>query len=839
MSDPERTSRRLKAQTGAARVLLSSDTVHEGVSALLRVVCESHGWAVGEYWAPSPEGPVLRLDAQWTASDADLGPLLEATAALTVEAGSGLSGRVWDRDEPIRIPRVIDEPDFIRAEAADRCGLQGGYAVPIRLTGTNAVLVFLDHAPADDDPELLESLGALGAQLGQFIDRRRAEEGLRESEDRFRTFARTVPDPAFLLDRVGRILYANDAVTGIFGYEPRELYGEPFTRLLPARHHERHQEGLRRHEDADSPGVSWATFELEGLKKDGSEAPVEITYGTFEKDNERFFTAVARDVTDRLLSEDRLRFQARLLDAVGEAVIATQLDGTVLYWNEAAERLYGWSAGEVLGRTVDEITPADVSRSQAEEIMARLREGKSWSGEFTVKDRDGREFPVMVTDSPFLDEDGEVVGMIGTSFDVTERKQSEAAQRFLAEAGRVLAASLEYQTTVRTVARLAVPTLADFCLVQVVGDDGEPDTVAAVTEDSDEMLQDLEAWADGPGRAALTDVLRRCEAMAAPASDGPERLEDGTLDRLGIHSTLCVPLRARGNALGVMTLAAHSAYEDADVRLAAELGRRAALAMDNARLYRDAQEANRAKADFLAVVSHELRTPLNAIGGYADLLQSGVAGEMEEEQARYVERIKIGAGHLAQLIDEILTFARVEARREQLLFRSTDLGRVAADAVAVLEPQARERDLELHLVAPDAGPELVTDADKVRQILVNLLSNAVKYTEEGSVTMTVRAATDGGVEMAVADTGIGIDADHLEKVFEPFWQAESPNTRREGGTGLGLSVNQRLVTLMGGTMEVESRPGEGSTFTVRLPPEPPRVRPNVDRATGNGDEPTR
>jgi PAS domain S-box-containing protein len=832
MSDPERTRRRLQAQTGAARVLLSSDSELEGVRALLRVVCESHGWALGEYWAPSAEGPVLHLATRWADPRAGLDTFVEATASVTVDTGSGLAGRVLDRDEPVRIERVTEDPEFIRAEAAGRAGIEGAYAVPVPLTGTNAILLFLDTEPADDDPELLDSLAALGAQLGQFIDRRRAEEGLRESEDRFRTFARTVPDPAFLLDHAGHILYANRAVTGTFGYEPRELYGEPFAMLLPERHRARHEEGLRHREAAESNGVSWATFEVEAIKKDGSELPVEITYGTFEKDGERFFTAVARDVTDRLLSEDRLRFQARLLDAVGEAVIATQLDGTVLYWNEAAERLYGWSAGEVMGRTVDEITPADVSRSQAEEIMHRLREGESWSGEFLVRDKAGREFPVRVTDSPFLDDDGEVVGMIGTSSDITERKRTEAAQRFLSEAGRVLAASLDYQTTVRTVARLAVPILADFCLVQVVGDAGEPETVAAVSEGQDALLRSLEEWADGPGRAAVADALRRCEAMAAPASDGPELIEDDTLRELGFDGVLCVPLRARGNALGVMTLAAHEAHDKADWRLAAELGRRAALAMDNARLYRDAQEANRAKADFLAVVSHELRTPLNAIGGYADLLESEVMGELSEGQARYVERIKLGAGHLAQLIDEILTFARVEARREQLLFRSTDLGRVAAEAVATVEPQAREKGLDLVVERPDAGPELITDGDKVRQVLVNLLSNAVKYTDEGTVTLSLESTDDGGAVMAVTDTGVGIEAENLDRVFEPFWQAEKPNTRRAGGTGLGLSVNQRLVTLLGGTLEVESEPGVGSTFTARLPASPPKERPDVEQLTG-------
>ena len=835
MTDPERTRRRLKAQTGVARALLSSDSEAEGVQALLRVVCESHGWAVGEYWAPSPEGDVLRLDEQWVDPRSEVEPLVEATPSLTVEAGSGLAGRVWDRDQPIRVADVTCDPDFIRAEPADRAGIQGAFAVPVPLTGSNAVLLFLNDAPADEDPELLDSLAGLGAQLGQFIDRRRAEEGLRESEDRFRTFARTVPDPAFLLGRDGRVLYANDAVRHVFGYEPKELYGESFLRLLPERHHDRHRDGLRRYEAADDGDVAWSSIEIEGLRKDGAEIPVEITYGTFEREHERFFTAVVRDVTDRLMSEDRLRFQAGLLDAVGEAVIATQLDGTILYWNDAAEELYGWSSSEVMGRTVDQITAAEVSPAQAEAIMERLRAGESWTGEFTVEDRSGREFPVRVTDSPFLNEEGEIVGMISTSSEITAQKRDQAAQRFLAEAGRVLAASLDYPTTVRTVARLAVPTLADQCLVQEVGEDQELATVATAADNGDARLYDLEAWATGPGRDRITDVLRRSEAVAAPATESPVVLGDADLEELGINAALCVPLQARGNALGVLTLTRESDYDMRDIRLAAELGRRAALAMDNARLYRNAQEANQAKADFLAVVSHELRTPLNAIGGYADLLESGVTGELSKGQARYVERIKVGASHLAQLIDEILSFARVEARREQLLFRPADLAHVAREAVAVVEPQAEDRGLDLEVEAPEAGPELVTDGDKVRQVLVNLLSNAIKYTESGGVMVTLATAPDGGAELTVSDTGIGIAPEDLDRIFEPFWQAEAPNTRKAGGTGLGLSVTRRLVMLLGGSIDVSSAVEEGSTFTVHLPPTPPD-QPRQDIPFGGTEE---
>ncbi|MFW6198713.1 MAG: sensor histidine kinase, partial [Acidobacteriota bacterium] len=152
-------------------------------------------------------------------------------------------------------------------------------------------------------------------------------------------------------------------------------------------------------------------------------------------------------------------------------------------------------------------------------------------------------------------------------------------------------------------------------------------------------------------------------------------------------------------------------------------------------------------------------------------------------------------------------------------------------AAAVIEPQALDRGLELRVDAPDYGPELVTDPDKVRQVLVNLLSNAVKYTGEGSVRLIV-TEDDDGVVLAVADTGIGIAPDHLPRIFEPFWQAEDPNTRKAGGTGLGLSVNKRLVTLLGGTIDVDSEPGKGSTFTVRLPAEPPEAPDAEPAAAG-------
>ena len=514
---------------------------------------------------------------------------------------------------------------------------------------------------------------------------------------------------------------------------------------------------------------------------------------------------------------DRERFQARLLDAVGEAVIATDLEGTILYWNAAAEHLYGWPAEEVLGRDVAEVTPTDMFLTQAREIMDALRTGESWSGEFMVKDRQGREFPVLVHDSPILDKDGKLVGIIGTSTEITRRKRSEERQEFLARAGEQLTATLEVGATMRTILDLAVPTLGDWGYVLLESTNGagsadKPEGLASDERAARAMEQVLE----------MSPELRRIGAEAGVA----KQLGNGSpelLDRLQSHQVLAAPLVARGHTAGLLFFGLRDpdrSYDMGDRELAMELARRAAFAVDNARLYHRAQEANRAKADFLAVVSHELRTPLNAITGYTDLLETGVAGELSEKQAKFLGRIRVGARHLTAIIDEILAFARVKGGQEAVELGLTNLALTVEEAATVVAPGAEARGLELRLDLPEKGPEILTDQGKIRQILVNLLGNAVRYTEQGRVEVTIEEAGDD-MAITVRDTGIGIPESDLDEIFEPFWQSESPNTRKSGGTGLGLSISRHYARILGGDLTVRSDPGVGSEFVLRLPVEPP------------------
>jgi len=215
-------------------------------------------------------------------------------------------------------------------------------------------------------------------------------------------------------------------------------------------------------------------------------------------------------------------------------------------------------------------------------------------------------------------------------------------------------------------------------------------------------------------------------------------------------------------------------------------------------------------------MSHELRTPLNAIIGYQNLLVDGVTGPITDTQRRQLDRIGASAHHLLMLIDEVLTLSRVEAGKEVIHLESIDVVRVLDEAHSIVEPLAKQKNLELRIVNPETTTVIESDPGKLRQAILNLLSNAVKFTGRGSVTL--RAFGDGDhVAFEVRDTGIGIAPEHLERIFEPFWQVEASMTRTAPGTGLGLAVTRRLAHLLGGEVSVQSAVGEGSTFTLRLP----------------------
>ncbi len=263
--------------------------------------------------------------------------------------------------------------------------------------------------------------------------------------------------------------------------------------------------------------------------------------------------------------------------------------------------------------------------------------------------------------------------------------------------------------------------------------------------------------------------------------------------------------------LGVLAITFLTVAAAVAERIHAQRARVAAERAEHAALI-----ADQAKSDFVATMSHELRTPLTAIIGYADLLRDEITGPISDQQKNQLERIHVTSGHLTTLIDQILTFSRLESGRERIQLEPVDVAEILDEVATIAEPLVKTKGLRFTLERPPSMEPLVTDPGKLRQILLNLISNAVKFTDQGVVRLTGRVEDDR-IRLEVQDTGIGIEPAHLEKIFEPFFQVEQGLDRKVGGTGLGLNVSRRLARAIGGELVVDSTLGQGSTFTVMCP----------------------
>jgi PAS domain S-box-containing protein len=478
--------------------------------------------------------------------------------------------------------------------------------------------------------------------------------------------------------------------------------------------------------------------------------------------------------------------EARLLEMTRQAVIVTDLEGRIRYWNPVAESLYGWSADEVMGRAITDVTPSTASAAQAAEIMASLRAGASWAGVFEVARRDGSTFRAQVIDSPIYDEAGALVGIVGLSTDVSEH--GVAVKRL----------------------RRSEEELADFfdnasVGLHWVGDDGR---VLRVNRTELEMLGYAEEeyvgrhvsefHADPQVVADILARLKRGETLAD--YEARLRCKDGSIRHVLISS----------NALFRDGKFVHTRCFTRDVTERRH-------DQERLRELKDAAEAaSRAKSDFLAVMSHELRTPLNAILGYGSLVAEEVVGPLNPTQKHHLQRMIGSARFLLDLVDQVLRLSRLDAGREQVHRAPVDVRALAGEAAALARPAAQAKGLALEVSAEGGPAKVETDAPKLRQILASLLDNAVKFTAAGTVELHVEVSA-GAAVFQVRDTGPGISPGHRESVFEPFEQVDQSHTRREGGAGLGLSVCRRLARLLGGDVTVQSEPGRGSTFTLRIP----------------------
>ena len=530
--------------------------------------------------------------------------------------------------------------------------------------------------------------------------------------------------------------------------------------------------------------------------------------------------------------EDWLRVT---LASIGDAVIATDTGGRVTFLNPVAESLTGWSSAEAQGRQLEEVfrIANEQTRQAVENPVHRvLREGVvvGLANHTVLNSRDGRVIPLDDSAAPIRNPEGQVAGVVLIFRDVTERKRSEQDARFLADASAALAALVDYGSTLQKVARLAVPTFADWCAVDMLDEAGTLRRLAVAHVDPSkvELAHELHRRypPDPASPRGVWHILStgRSEMVAEITDDFlAATVPDAELLRiiraLGLRSYMGVPLTVRGQVLGVVTfIAAESGrrYDAADLAVAEDLAHRAAVAIENARLYQAVREADRRKDEFLALLGHELRNPLAPIRNALHILKMPEARGAIADRAR--EMMERQVEHLVRLVDDLLDVSRIMRGKVELRREPVELASVVARAVETSQPVI---DAESHRLTVSVPPEpLWLDGDQVRlaQVVSNLLNNAAKYTERGGSISLSTAREDDEAVLRVRDTGIGIAPALLPRLFDMFFQAERRTKESHGGLGIGLSLVRGIVELHGGSVEAHSAgAGTGSEFVVRLP----------------------
>ncbi len=541
----------------------------------------------------------------------------------------------------------------------------------------------------------------------------------------------------------------------------------------------------------------------------------------------------ARDVTAARTAELELRLSREKYQGIvsisADAVITIDEQQRILEYNAGAASIFGWTAAEVVGQRLDVLIPEPLREAHRQHVIRfgagpvvarRMGERREISG----LRKDGTTFPADASISK-LDVDGQRIYNVVLR-DITAIQRSASGQEFLARAGALLASSLDVDTTRTSIAELIVEDLADCAVIYEVetSDVVRRVSMAAATES---MLPVIEELRSRPVRSET-----RHPVMAVIETGESELLteigswwtEDADSDpdlrlfrELPVHSAMIVPLNARGlttGAIGFFRAPTRPAYDAEDLHIASELGRRAALALDSARLYRAATDAIRARDDVLSVVSHDLGNPISAIRiGVSLLLRSRARQDQPGEGWEHLAGIKQSVEQMERLIRDLLEVKRIEAGHLTLNHEYVTAASLFDDMAGLMGALARSHDMALTTWVEPGLPLVRADRERILQVLSNLVGNAIKFTPAGG-TIDVEARKAGGeVVISVRDNGPGIEARHLDQIFDRFWQAH--RDRREG-IGLGLAIVRSIVEAHGGRVWAASEIGKGTTICFTL-----------------------
>ena len=624
--------------------------------------------------------------------------------------------------------------------------------------------------------------------------RKRTEEALRASEERFQDVFEHAPSGIYVAGRDRRIVEANEAVCRMLGYSREELKTKTWLDLT---HPDDVPAAVERMKNLRWEAGECVEGEKRCLHRSGAVVWVRFKFSLTRQGGDAGLYSVVHveDITERKRieetlrsSEERRRMLARAIESADEYICITDAEDRILYVNQAFLRTYGYEERELIGQPIGMVRSPRTPMEAQNEILPATLAGE-WCGELWTRSKEGKEFLVSLTRSVVYDESGQNVALVGIARDITERKQAEEALRRSREKFRQLAENM------REVVWMVPLTAGEAPYVN-------PAYERVWERSCESVCHDPTAWMEAVHPDDLEEARRR---FAAEMEGTPGQAEFRIRTPGGQEKWIwdrAYPIRDEAGRLIRL------------VGISEDITERKRFVTELIQAREDADAANLAKSRFLANMSHEIRTPMNGVLGMLQLL---LDTDLTGEQRRYADVANTSGWSLLALIDGILDLSKIEAGKMQLDKLSFNPRRAIEDVVQLLGAQANAKGLDFRCrVSPDIPRVLRGDAQRLRQVLTNLCANAVKFTERGEIALDAALdGLDGGVatvRFAVTDTGIGIRPDQEASLFRPFVQVDASTTRKYGGTGLGLAISKQLVEMMGGSIGVVSREGRGSTF---------------------------
>ena len=636
-------------------------------------------------------------------------------------------------------------------------------------------------------------IGVLAASINALIRYRQMLHSLQNNQSRLTTILDTAVDGIITIDMNGRIISFNHAAEQLFGWQSAEILGQDTAVLMPKIYSMRHNHFLKNFGQDGQAKILGVGREVTGVRKDGSTFPMRLAIGRANIPGESLIVGFITDLTQRNSMKNAMRERDEQLRSLMSNIPGVTFrcqyinkDWRMLLISESIKDLTGWAADEFLhnGQSCTLFTHTDDAPRVDAEITAALAKGDHYAVEYRIRHRDGSEKWVSEMGSAIRDKSDSVQILDGVILDVTDRKLKNA----------------EYESIARAISQST--SVAEFSMSGTILEANATFLTLFGYEKSEVVGKHHSIFCSAQD-AASARYRNKWEAL------NRGEFVHGEFRRLGkngrevwIHASYSPLLNADGKPSKVLMFMI-------DITERTRMENDLKMAKDKA------EQAASAKSTFLANMSHEIRTPMNAVIGFSEIMMDT---EMQDDQRRYMNTINSSAKSLLHLLNDILDSAKLEKGKLELEIVDFSLHELIDSIVSTLWVQAKRKNLELQLeLDPNIASYYQGAPDRIRQVLMNLLGNSIKFTEQGYVKLVVNQLDNNELSFAIIDTGIGIQQDRLDVIFEPFVQADSSMSRRFGGTGLGTTISKQLVELMGGRLTAKSEVGIGSCFTMFLP----------------------